>query len=400
MCLLPQSTTATSCRHPCRGESGLSEYHPSGPDRRATVSSVTASDPIRPRLERAAIAVFAPSPVLTVTVESSPIAKPTAKSEVHLHAGGQGFWVARMAASLGARVLLCVPLGGESGTVLRTLLEVEGIDVLAVRTAGANAAYLHDRRSGERHKIVETPSPPLRRHELDELYGVAATAGLETGTMLLTGPRNEGVLPPETYARLSADLRANGHQVLADLTGQPLRAALDGGLDVLKLSSEELIGEGMVDEASAEQAVPAMRRLHARGAAGVLVSRGPEPALALFGERLLEVAGPRFVAVDPSGAGDSMFAALGVGLSAGLEVEDALRLSAAASALNVTRHGLGSGHPTEIDRLRGQVGIREVDQAAESGQETSTASIDAATSASRSEAMPGTAARVKPERAE
>jgi 1-phosphofructokinase len=363
---------------------------------RASVSPVTASDPIRPQLERAAVAVFAPSPVLTVTVESSP----TARSEVHLHAGGQGFWVARMAASLGARVLLCVPLGGESGTVLRTLLEVEGVSVLAVRTVGANAAYLHDRRSGERRTIVETPSPPLRRHELDELYGVAATAGLETGTMLLTGPRTEGVLPPETYTRLASDLRANGHRVLADLTGEPLRAALDGGLDVLKLSSEELIGEGLVDEASTEQTVPVMRELRDQGANSVLISRGPEPALALLGGRLLEVAGPRFVPVDPSGAGDSMFAALGVGLAAGLAMEEALRLGAAAGALTVTRHGLGSGHPTEIDRLRNQVRIREVDQAAELGQETSTASIDAATSARRSEAMPDAAARVKPERAE
>jgi hypothetical protein len=45
------------------------------------------------------ITVFAPSPVLTITIESG-----VARDEVHLHAGGQGFWVAQLAATLGASV--------------------------------------------------------------------------------------------------------------------------------------------------------------------------------------------------------------------------------------------------------------------------------------------------------
>lgn len=52
--------------------------------------------------------VFAPSPVLTITVETGA----DGESDIHLHAGGQGFWVARMAVSLGAEVSLCCALGG------------------------------------------------------------------------------------------------------------------------------------------------------------------------------------------------------------------------------------------------------------------------------------------------
>ncbi|MGE5407275.1 MAG: PfkB family carbohydrate kinase [Syntrophothermus sp.] len=321
-------------------------------------------EPIRLRLAHASVAVFAPSPVLTVTVESNPTTGP----ELHIHAGGQGFWIARMAAGLGARVMLCVPLGGESGTVLRTLLGGGGIDVRAVQTAGANAAYVHDRRSGERRRIVETPSPALRRHELDELYGIATTAGLEAGTMLLAGPRRRGVLPPETYGRLARDLRGNGARVLADLSGEPLAAALEGGLDVLKMSDDQLRREGLVSGADPGEAAAAARTLQARGAERVVISRGAEPALALEDGRLLEVAGPRFDPVDPSGAGDSMFAALGVGLAAGLGFDEALRLAAAAGALNVTRHGLGSGRETDIEGLRDQVEVRELEAAGGEGR--------------------------------
>ena len=55
------------------------------------------------------LAVFAPSPVLTVTIEAGPD-----RPEVHLHPGGQGFWVARMAANLGAEVVLCCVRWAES----------------------------------------------------------------------------------------------------------------------------------------------------------------------------------------------------------------------------------------------------------------------------------------------
>lgn len=54
-----------------------------------------------PRRQPAArLAVFAPSPILTVTIEAAPD-----RPDVHLHPGEQGFWVARGAANLGAEVV-------------------------------------------------------------------------------------------------------------------------------------------------------------------------------------------------------------------------------------------------------------------------------------------------------
>lgn len=302
------------------------------------------------------MAVFTPSPVLTVTVESGAEAP-----EIHLHAGGQGFWVARMAARLGADVSLCLPLGGETGAVLKSLLAVDGVDVLAVQVGGANGAYVHDRREGARDEIANTPSSVLHRHELDDLYGVTLTAGIEAGTMLLTGPRDEGVLPPETYERLARDLKRNGRFVLADLSGDCMLAALRGGVNLLKVSDEELIEAGLLEGTEMRAAMAAAQHLRDQGAANVLISRGSQPALALIDGRLLEVSGPRFTSLDEHGAGDSMFASLGVALGSGLSIDDALRVGAAAGALNVTRHGLGSGRSREISRLAAQVRISPVE---------------------------------------
>ena len=49
------------------------------------------------------VAIFAPHPLLTVTLER----EGPERDKVHFHAGGQGVWVARMAASLGAEPVLC-----------------------------------------------------------------------------------------------------------------------------------------------------------------------------------------------------------------------------------------------------------------------------------------------------
>lgn len=59
------------------------------------------------------IAVFSPTPLLTVTIEARSDGGP----ELHVHAGGQGFWVARMIARLGEPVALCAPFGEDAGTL-------------------------------------------------------------------------------------------------------------------------------------------------------------------------------------------------------------------------------------------------------------------------------------------
>ena len=99
------------------------------------------------------IVVFAPSPLLTVTIEPG-----GDRPEVHLHAGGQGFWVARLAATLGAEVVLCSALGGEPGRVLDGLIAGERLTQRAACANTPNGVYVHDRRSGERVEIVSVES--------------------------------------------------------------------------------------------------------------------------------------------------------------------------------------------------------------------------------------------------
>lgn len=303
------------------------------------------------------IAVFAPTALVTVTIEDG-----GEHPEVHFHAGGQGVWVAHMAGALGADVALSTILGGEPGTLLSALLQAAGVQVHAVKAAAANGVYVHDRRSGKRTSVAQVPAPRLQRHELDELYGVALTDGLDSGVACLTGPQHPDVLDPSLYTRLAGDLRRNGTTVVADLTGPALDAALGGGVDVLKLSDTELVAEGWAESLELEAIVDTLSRLQRAGARAVVASRGSQPALALAGDRLIELSGPRFSAADPAGTGDAMVAALSVSLARRDQLVNALVLGAAAGALNATRHGLGTGSRRQVEELARHVTVRALGQ--------------------------------------
>ena len=302
-----------------------------------------------------AITIFAPSPVLTVTLEEG-----EGDSAIHIHAGGQGVWQARMLLRLGVEVWMTCVLSGETGQVMRHLLDDEGIRVDAVQREARGAAYVHDRRNGERVELAMDEGTPLGRHELDELYGLTLKRGIETGLAILSGPAGDDALPADTYRRLASDLRAGGAKVIVDLAGDRLEAAVEGGVDVLKVSHEELQDDGLISQASVGQIAGAMRELRDRGAECVIVTRASEPLLLLDSQGLIEVTAPRMEIVDTRGAGDSLTAGVAAGMAQGASPREAVTLGAAAGALNVTRHGLGTGDADAIEALRRSVTVRDL----------------------------------------
>jgi 1-phosphofructokinase len=301
------------------------------------------------------VCVFAPAPLLTVTIESKPDG--SGDDEVHLHAGGQGFWISRLVAELGVDVVLCGSFGGETGRVARALIEDEGVNVRGIAAGGSNGTYVHDRRSGERVEAASMAGDPLTRHEADELYGIVLLEAIESDVTILGGPTGPPIVTPSTYRRLAVDIRANGGKVVADLSGDPLGEVLEGGVDVLKVSEEELVDEGRITDTDPSSVAAALRMLATEGASHVIATRAEDPAFALVDDALVVVRPPRLAAADHRGAGDSLTAGVAATLAAGGDLVDGLRLGAAAGALNVTRRGLATGRRAEIERLAAHVEI-------------------------------------------
>src|SRR5690625_558362 len=176
--------------------------------------------------QRPRLCVLAPTPLLMVEIEPDDDADPgEAAADLHLHPGGQGLWVARMAVSLGAEVTVCGPFGGEVGAVLVHMLQEENLTVRGVPYNAGNGAYVHDRRGGDRATLAHMVPPQLTRHELDDLYGTVLVEALESDVLVVTGAEPERVLPPAFYSRLVRDVRSVDKPIVADLSGEPARAA-------------------------------------------------------------------------------------------------------------------------------------------------------------------------------
>lgn len=311
-------------------------------------------EPAPPTAPKPSAFVFAPSPLLTVTVECAP----DGSDELHVHAGGQGFWIARMAATLAADVVLCGVFGGETGRILRHLLEYEGIEVRGIETTGANGGYVHDRRGGERVALARVDPTVLTRHEVDDLFALSLESGLRSDVAVLGGPHSGTTVPAEVYGRLACDLGAMGVPVVADLSGPELTAALTGNPAVLKVAHDDLIEDGRAESDDVDVLIEAMHALIDEGARNVVLSRAGDPALALLDGELWEVISPPLKIVDHRGAGDSMTAGIATAVARGESLVDAVRLGAAAGAMNITRRGLATGRRELAARLADVVEVR------------------------------------------
>jgi 1-phosphofructokinase len=183
-------------------------------------------------------------------------------------------------------------------------------------------------------------------------------AGLESSVCLLGGPPQPGIIGPNVYRRLAADLSANNKLVVADLSGELRDAVLAGGISVLKMSDEELAAgtPGLVPRELPAQ----IEQLRKAGAESVVISRAAEGVVASLRGRLVSAQSPEVAAVDERGAGDSLTAGLVASLARGTDLDSALRVGVAAGALNVTRRGLGSGNRRDIETLSRRVRIEEL----------------------------------------
>ena len=302
------------------------------------------------------VAVFAPSPLLSVTIE----ARGEGRDDVHCHPAGQGVWLSRMAGELGAYPVLCSLVGGETGRVLEPLLERMPGERRLVRSDSSSGCYVTDRRSGEREVLAQAYIEPPSRHEADELVAATTAAALECNVLAICNPYPGDALPIDAYGALVTNARGAGVRVVADLSSPRIEAAAAARPELVKLNDWELAAftRGPVD--TPERLRGAAETLRDLGAANVLVTRAGDPALALLDGEVWELVPPKFEVGSREGCGDTMMGAISAALALGRELPDALVLGAAAGAVNFLHHGLGTGSRREVEELSAEVALRRL----------------------------------------
>lgn len=308
-------------------------------------------------LVASSIGVVSPSLIVTVTIEAK---DGNQGDEVHLHPGGQGFWIARMIEHLGETPVLCAPVGGEVGSALTSLMP-SNLDLWPVETHGESPIYIHDRRSGERVTVAETSMPLLSRHEQDDFFSRALEVAMATELLVVTGRYFGGGIPVDFFTRLAADLSALEVPIVADVHGEELDALLEGGsVHLLKLSQDDLIEDERIEGTDLTGIGEAVDTIRAQGARNVIVSGAEGATLACLGDSWYRVEQPALQVADHRGSGDSMTAALAVAIVRGMDEVEMLSLGAAAGAANAVRHGLGNADRDLIVQLAGRIEVEKI----------------------------------------
>jgi ribokinase len=259
--------------------------------------------------------------------------------------GGKGGNQAVAAARLGAEVAFVGAVGGDDlGASALEALRAAGVDV-------TNVARLDDSSTGVALILVDQAGENLisvasgANVRLTEAHVTAAFGRLRPGRgdVVLAGHE----IPTATMRAALATGRAAGVRTL--LNPAPVGALATADLmdaGVVTPNAGEL--RQLTGESEPERGARALLSGGLREA--VLVSLGATGALLVTADgSAARIPAPAVVAVDATGAGDTLNGALAAGLAMGATVGDAARRAVVAASLSVTRAGAREGMPALAD---------------------------------------------------
>ena len=267
--------------------------------------------------------------------------RPTHKTrtfEEQFDPGGGGINVARVVHVLGGNALALIMTGGVTGRLVEELLDDAGVrwQALPIRGRTRISVNVHDRQSGLEYRFVPE-GPHVQQDEWNGALSILQKA--EGEWIVASGSLPRGV-PADFYAQAAAIAARRGQKFALDTSGSALRAAIDHGIELLKLSLSELeflSGRDLVDPQSQEKEVASLVRSEA--ARMIAVSLGRDGAILGTSEGISRLPAVKVEECSAVGAGDSFLAGLVLALARGGSDKEALAFGIAAGAASVATYG-------------------------------------------------------------
>lgn len=253
--------------------------------------------------------------------------------------GGGGINVARAITHLGGKATAIFPAGGATGEHLISLLADEQVAVYTVeaREWTRQNLHVHVESSGEQYRFV-MPGARLSDDEFRRLE--EKVLAIPRGALLVIS----GSLPPgvktEKLTSLIQAAQQRDVRCIVDSSGEALHAALaPGRLELVKPNQKELsalVNRELTEPDDVRSAAEEL--VHSGKARRVVVSLGPQGALAVDATGCVQVVPPPVKSQSTVGAGDSMVGAM------------ALKLAQGASLLEMTRYGVAAGSAATLNQ--------------------------------------------------
>lgn len=276
-------------------------------------------------------------------------------------AGGGGINVARVLTRLDMEAKVVTVAGGPTGEWLRRRLQEDALPAMLLPIQGETriSFTVHEAQSGAEFRFV-MPGPALNDAEwraclvhLDQLdpwpCWLVASGSLPPG------------VPVDFYARVVRLCRQHGARLVLDTAGEPLAAALEEGVDLVKPNLRELRALSGQPLAEAADWQAAAQALVATGKARhVALTLGPLGAVLATREGLWQADPLPIRVASAVGAGDSFVAGMVWGLARGLSALDAFTWGTAAGSAALLTAGTGLCDPAQVRAWQPRVQVRPV----------------------------------------
>lgn len=254
--------------------------------------------------------------------------------------GGGGINVARAISHLGGKATAIFPAGGATGEHLIALLADEQVPTQSVNTRDwtRQNLHVHVETSGEQYRFV-MPGAALSDNEFRQLE--EHVLAIDSGSLLVIS----GSLPPgvnvKKLTQLIVTAQQKGIRCIVDSSGEALTAALDiGNIELVKPNLKELSALVGRELTQPDDVRNAAREIVNKGKAlRVVVSLGPQGALAVDAEHCVQMVPPPIKSQSTVGAGDSMVGAMTLKLAEGATLEDMVRYGVAAGSAATLNQG-------------------------------------------------------------
>ncbi|WP_028522954.1 1-phosphofructokinase family hexose kinase [Runella limosa] len=265
-------------------------------------------------------------------------------------AGGGGINVSKAIKRLGGKSTAIFTTGGPAGQVLRDLVSQEGIDCEVIQT---------EQWTRENFIVAETSTNAQYR------FGMPGTAlsEAETEAVLETLRQSKaeyvvasGSLPPQMdvnfYEKVASISKEIGARLVLDTSGEPLRAACDEGVFLLKPNIGELEALVGAKDLQIDDVDDAARMLIGDGKCEVvIVSMGPKGAILVTKDLCEHVPAPPVQKRSTVGAGDSMVAGMTWALTQGLTYSEMIRWGVACGSAATMNEGTQLFLRADVERL-------------------------------------------------
>jgi 6-phosphofructokinase 2 len=289
-----------------------------------------------------------------------PVAKLRGQSQ-RRDPGGGGINVARVIRRLGGDARAIYPVGGAIGSLLRQLLDQEGVASQTWTIAGETREdfFVDEIATGKQYRFI-LPGPQLDAFEWQECLKLVSALDPFPRHLVASGSLPAGV-PEDFYARVARIARQRGAGFVLDTSGPALAAAVAEGVDLIKPNLREMRELSGSEPSDAYEWEAAAKTLVAGGkVATVALTMGHLGAALVTRNEVLRASPIPIAPRSAVGAGDSFLAALIWRLSSGGSREDAFRLAVAAGAAALLHPGTELCRPDDVERLAAEVAIERV----------------------------------------